>query len=227
MCFNIGAVAKDLTSTPSFGKMWDSFGEVDPLIHGAIDDQSKFDDRVTGSVLGEVGLSGPAKYFNSSAEDPTKSAEHHAVLGLAWLGGEAALGGGGVGGAEGGGDALGQGAVDAGSEAGGGSGASTSGFGGVGSDPAVSGPGAGGGASTSGGSSWMDYAKTTAKALAPVVVSSLLAPKAPKAAAPIAMPDPLAQQQAQQEKLLQQLARRGRASTILTSPASGGGSLGG
>ena len=77
------------------------------------------------------------------------------------------------------------------------------------------------------GSSWLDYAKTAGKAIAPVVVNSLLAPKPPKAAAPIAMPDPLAQQQAQQQKILQQLARRGRASTILTSPGDASGSLGG
>lgn len=76
-------------------------------------------------------------------------------------------------------------------------------------------------------SSWLDYAKTAGKVLAPTVVSSLLQPKPPKTKAPTAMPDPLAQQQAQQQKLLQQLARRGRASTILTNPSNAGGSLGG
>jgi hypothetical protein len=81
--------------------------------------------------------------------------------------------------------------------------------------------------SGSGASSWTDYAKTAAKVLAPTVVSSLLQPKPPKTKAPTAMPDPLAQQQAQQQKLIQQLARRGRASTILTSPGNSGGSLGG
>lgn len=84
-----------------------------------------------------------------------------------------------------------------------------------------------GSASAGAGSSWLDYSKAAAKALAPAVVSSLLQPKPPKTKAPTAMPDPLAQQQATQQKLLQQLARRGRASTILTNPANGGGSLGG
>jgi hypothetical protein len=59
-------------------------------------------------------------------------------------------------------------------------------------------------------------------------LSNLMQPKPPKTKAPTAMPDPLAQQQAQQQKLLQQLARRGRASTVLTNPGnSAGGSLGG
>ncbi len=84
--------------------------------------------------------------------------------------------------------------------------------------------GSGAGAGSSG---WMDFAKGAAKAVAPAVINSLLQPKPPKAAAPIAMPDPLAQQQAQQQKIIQQLARRGRASTILTSPGNSGGSLGG
>ena len=67
-----------------------------------------------------------------------------------------------------------------------------------------------------------------AKVLAPAVVSTLLAPKPPKAAPVAAMPDPLAQQQAQQQKIIDQMARRGRASTILTNPgAASGGSLGG
>ncbi len=93
----------------------------------------------------------------------------------------------------------------------------------AGTGSAAAGAGGAGGSS----SSWMDYAKTVGKVLAPTVVSSLLAPKPPKAAAPIAMPDPLAQQQAQQQRVLQQLARRGRASTILTSPGDSSGSLGG
>lgn len=87
--------------------------------------------------------------------------------------------------------------------------------------------GSGAGATTGTGSSWLDYGKTAAKVLAPTVVSSLLAPKPPKTKAPTAMPDPLAQQQATQQKMLQQLARRGRASTILTSPGAAGGALGG
>ena len=88
--------------------------------------------------------------------------------------------------------------------------------------------GAGAGAGAGGGSSaWVDYAKTAGKVLAPAVLSSVLAPKAPKAAKPQAMPDPLAQQQSMQQKIIDQMARRGRASTILTSPGNAGGSLGG
>jgi len=56
------------------------------------------------------------------------------------------------------------------------------------------------------------------------VTTSLLAPKPPSAPAPLPMPDPLAQQNAQRQAVIEQLARRGRASTILTSP---GDSLGG
>lgn len=84
---------------------------------------------------------------------------------------------------------------------------------------------AGGAASTTPG--WVSGLSTAAKYVAPAVVSSLLQPKPPKTKAPQAMPDPLAQQQAQQQKLLQQLARRGRSSTILTNPGSASGALGG
>lgn len=55
------------------------------------------------------------------------------------------------------------------------------------------------------------------------VVSSLLTPKQrtqqPGVAPVIGMPDPLAQQEAQRRKIAEQLGRRGRASTILTSPS--------
>lgn len=102
---------------------------------------------------------------------------------------------------------------------------------GAGGDVGATAGGAGNGATAAAGSgsssSWLDYGKTAAKVLAPTVVSSLLAPKPPQTKAPTAMPDPLAQQQATQQKLIQQLARRGRASTILTSPSNAGGSLGG
>lgn len=104
---------------------------------------------------------------------------------------------------------------------------------GAGGDVGATAGGAGNGATAAAGSgsgassSWLNYGKTAATAIAPSVVSSLLAPKPPKTKAPTAMPDPLAQQQAQQQKLLQQLARRGRASTILTNPGNAGGSLGG
>jgi hypothetical protein len=101
-----------------------------------------------------------------------------------------------------------------------------------GAEPALTAGGAGsagGGAAGAAGSSssWVDYAKGVGKALAPTIVSTLLQPKPPKTKAPTAMPDPLAQQQAQQQKILAQLARRGRASTILTNAGGGGGTLGG
>lgn len=59
------------------------------------------------------------------------------------------------------------------------------------------------------------------------VVGNLLAPKPsmPQAPAVKEMPDPLAQQEAMKRKIIEQTARTGRASTILTSPS--GGKLGG
>jgi hypothetical protein len=220
MCFNAESILEDLKAKPSFGKMWDSFGEIDPLLHGAINAQSKLDDRVTGSVLGEVGLTGPAKYFERSAADPTQASLHHLLAGAAVIGGEAALGAGGEAGA---GGALGSGAAEGGSVnlfadavpgAGGDVGASAGG-GAVGS----------GGATAGAGSSWLDYGKTAAKALAPTLLSSALQPKAPKTKAPTPMPDPLAEEQAQRKKIIDQMSQRGRASTILTSATNG--SLGG
>lgn len=95
----------------------------------------------------------------------------------------------------------------------------------VGDTATASGSGAAG--TSSSGTNWGDLAKTGAKVLAPTVLSSLLAPKPPKTQAVSAMPDPLAQQQAQQQKLIAQMARRGRSSTILTNPSNGGGALGG
>lgn len=94
----------------------------------------------------------------------------------------------------------------------------------------TSGAVAGTGAATAAGtntSALASGAGAVAKYAAPAVVSSLLAPKPPKTKAPTAMPDPLAEQQATQQKLIAQMARRGRASTILTNPGSAGGSLGG
>ena len=71
----------------------------------------------------------------------------------------------------------------------------------------------------------MDYAKGAAKVVGPSLLNAALQPKPPKAAAPIAMPDPLAQEQAQRQKIIAQLAQRGCASTVLTSATNG--SLGG
>jgi len=59
------------------------------------------------------------------------------------------------------------------------------------------------------------------------VVTSLLAPKPPKLSAVTAMPDPLAQEQARRQSLIEQTARRGRASTIMTDPGNSSGKLGG
>lgn len=62
------------------------------------------------------------------------------------------------------------------------------------------------------------------------VASSLLNPRpnisAPTVAPVVGMPDPLAQQQAKQQSLIEQMARRGRASTILTDSGDGSGKLG-
>jgi hypothetical protein len=62
--------------------------------------------------------------------------------------------------------------------------------------------------------------------VASTAVGSLLAPKPklPPLKPEVTIPDPLAQQAAQKRSLTEQVARRGRASTILTSP--GGGKLG-
>jgi hypothetical protein len=57
------------------------------------------------------------------------------------------------------------------------------------------------------------------------VASSLLAPKRPDLPKPTAMPDPLAVEEARKRSLIEQMARRGRASTILTDSA--GDKLGG
>jgi hypothetical protein len=65
------------------------------------------------------------------------------------------------------------------------------------------------------------------------VATSLLNPKKDQiAAAPtvtpvIGMPDPLAQEQAKKQSMIEQMARRGRASTIMTNSAQGSGKLGG
>lgn len=65
-----------------------------------------------------------------------------------------------------------------------------------------------------------------ATAAAGAATTRLLSPKPPGPAPLTQMPDPLAEEQAKQQSIVEQLARRGRASTILTQPPSGG-SLGG
>lgn len=67
---------------------------------------------------------------------------------------------------------------------------------------------------------------SAATAAASAATTRLLSPKPPGPLPIAAMPDPLAEEQAKQQSIIEQLARRGRASTVLTQPASGG-TLGG
>lgn len=62
--------------------------------------------------------------------------------------------------------------------------------------------------------------KSGATTAAQAVVAKAMAPKAPTAASPIEMPDPLAVEQARKQSMLDQIARRGRASTIMTGTGS-------
>lgn len=231
---HIGDLLKSWGDSP--GKTLEQFalGAQDPLgakIWGGVTGQ-----KFTPSV-GQLGGETNAQYAQSRKEGVDTGTSQ--TLGqianvVASIWGGAAAGGalGGAASSGGGGAEAGSAAADSGSVnlfadavpgAGGDVGASAGTAGAAGSGAAGGGASSGG----SGASSWLDYGKTAAKVLAPTVVSSLLQPKPPKTKAPTAMPDPLAQQQAQQQKLIQQLARRGRASTILTSPGNAGGSLGG
>ena len=72
-----------------------------------------------------------------------------------------------------------------------------------------------------GGGLLSTFGKGLAQGAAGGVVSSLLTPNPPKAGQPLAMPDPLAQEQARRQSLIEQTARRGRAASIMTD-ASGG-----
>ena len=56
----------------------------------------------------------------------------------------------------------------------------------------------------------------TAASAAGAGISAALAPKAPGVKAPVTMPDQTAIDQARRRSLVQQMARRGRASTIFT-----------
>jgi hypothetical protein len=58
-------------------------------------------------------------------------------------------------------------------------------------------------------------------AVAADVAGDLLAPNVPKLAPPAAMPDPLETQKAKERSIIEQMARRGRAASILTSEGSG------
>jgi hypothetical protein len=69
--------------------------------------------------------------------------------------------------------------------------------------------------------------KGAGQALGAGVVSSLLQPKPPGVPAPTLMPDPQAQEAAKKKALLEQTARRGRQSTVLTEPGNPSDKLGG
>ena len=223
------------------GAIGDAVQSLDKVISGPLlDPMKKATQWLTDNTVGKLRSLGgdAASLFDKVTNHPLESAAVAAASYYSFGAADAALGAGAGAAAEGGAAAAEAGTAGAALTAAGDSAAADSGavnlfadaVPGAGGDVGATVGGAGNGAATAGAgssSSWLDYAKTTGKVLAPTVVSSLLAPKPPKAQAPTAMPDPLAQQQATQQKLLQQLARRGRASTILTSPGDGGGSLGG
>lgn len=247
MC--LGAVGDVFANEKShIGNMFKAFGDspgktLEQFALGAEDPLgAKIWSGITGQNLtpevGQLGGETDAQYAQSRKERVDTGTSQTLgqianVVAAVWGGSAAggALGGaveGGAGGAEAGvaeGGVASSGADVAGLEA-----ADSAAVASEGAEPALMGAGeassAGSGAAGT-SSSWLDYGKTAAKVLAPTVVSSLLAPKPPKTKAPTAMPDPLAQQQAQQQKLIAQMARRGRASTILTNPGSAGGALGG
>lgn len=247
MC--LGAVGDVFANEKShIGNMFKAFGDspgktLEQFALGAEDPLgAKIWSGITGQNLtpevGQLGGETDAQYAQSRKEGVDTGTSQTLgqianVVAAVWGGSAAggALGGaveGGAGGAEAGvaeGGVASSGADVAGLEA-----ADSAAVASEGAEPALMGAGeassAGSGAAGT-SSSWLDYGKTAAKVLAPTVVSSLLAPKPPKTKAPTAMPDPLAQQQAQQQKLIAQMARRGRASTILTNPGSAGGALGG
>lgn len=149
--------------------------------------------------------------------------ESIAAVGAMFAGGAAEAGAGAaVAGEAAGGAALAGGTAAAAADAGA---AAMATGGAVAAAPAVgAAAGAAGGAAAAGGGSILGTLGTAAvTAGVGQVVGAALAPKAPKTLAPVAMPDPLAQQQAMQQSIIAQMARRGRAGTVLTS----GGKLGG
>lgn len=228
---HIGNMLHSFADSPGKTLAQFALGAEDPL--GAKIWSGVTGEKFTPSV-GQLGGETDAQFAQSKAggvnTGPSQTLGAIAnVVAAVWGGSEA---GGALGGAVGGGAG---GGAEGGASAGAADGGSVNLFAdavpGAGGDVGATagGAGAGGASGTTGGagSSWLDYGKTAAKVLAPTVVSSLLAPKPPKTKAPTAMPDPLAEQQATQQKVLAQLARRGRASTILTSPGNSGGALGG
>lgn len=194
-----------------FGAIGDAIQGLDKVISPLVTDP--LTNEVNNS-LGKAISPGLANFGNRMVDHPIETA---VLAPAAYMAGTAVVGGGeeaaGLGGTGEAGATL---PADASAAAP----STASGFGGVGTDAAVAGPGA----ATPG---WVSSAETAGKVIAPAVISSLLAPKPPKTKAPTAMPDPLAEQQATQQQLIAQMARRGRASTILTNPSNAGGSLGG
>lgn len=131
--------------------------------------------------------------------------------------------------------AAGTAAADAGATAGVAGGTAASGGGALGAQAAYAAGteaalGAGAGATLGGGSSSLLTQTGTAvgTAAAGQAVNALLAPRPPKAPGVTeTMPDPLAQQRARQQAMAEQLARRGRASTVLTASTDTTQKLGG
>lgn len=147
-----------------------------------------------------------------------------AIFGGEWLAGAEGAGGSGAG-AGAAGDAAAAGAGGDAVGAGGGSAAAGTSASAGGAAAGAGGTAAGAGA---GSSVWGTIGKSAAQAAASYAVQAATAPKPPKTTAPIGMPDQQAEQEAQRRALIEQISRRGRTSTILTSPGdSGSGSLGG
>lgn len=218
-----------------FGAVGDAIGDVFHSVDTVANEINPFKgitDWGTKNTLGKI--PGVGKPLGQLADwGDSHPAEVGAAIGAGWA--AAAYGGAGAAGEGLGGDA-GAGAAEGGTAMGpaaGTLGAADSATVPMAADVSVGTTGAGGATATAGAtgaaatSPWVTGLETAAKYAAPAVISSLLQPKPPKTKAPTAMPDPLAQQQAQQQKLLAQLARRGRSSTILTNPSVAGGSLGG
>lgn len=205
-------------------KGWDSIKSVDPVTPGLLKGVARAEDKLLGSMWGVLGNDYMAGQHKKDSEDSSRAFTHRIEAGLATLGAMAAGGAAAGGGAASGGGASAGGAggtLGAGGAAGGG------GVAAGGGGAAAGGAGAGAGGAAAGGSAW----GAIGKAVAPVVASNILSaatakkPQQQQASAaytPAAMPDPLAQEQARKRALAKQMARRGRASTILTDSGDGG-----
>ena len=150
-----------------------------------------------------MSLAGPAYKIADTVAAIAGAAGAGAALGLGGSAGAAPAAGG---------EALGAGAGEAGGLM-----AGTAG-GGAAAAPAVAAPTATGGtmAALSKNPLFVSGAMTVANSL----LAKSMAPAAPEVKPPTAMPDPQAQEAARQRKIAEQIARRGRASTILTEPAN-------